>query len=103
MDELSFDWDAANREHVARHDVTPQEAEEVILGEPLDMELQVEESSEEARILVLGETAAGRILQLVVTHRGNNIRVISGWDAPRQLKLYFLSEMSRRYGQDEDS
>ena len=32
---LIFDWDAANLGHIAKHDVTPEEAEQVILGNPL--------------------------------------------------------------------
>ena len=38
--ELDFDWDEANRNHLARHDVTADEAEEAILGDPLDIEMQ---------------------------------------------------------------
>jgi hypothetical protein len=37
---LNFDWDEANQDHLARHGVTPHEAEEVVLGDPLDIELQ---------------------------------------------------------------
>jgi hypothetical protein len=40
---LIFDWDEANREHVAVHDVTAQEAEEVIRNEPFDLETQTDE------------------------------------------------------------
>jgi uncharacterized DUF497 family protein len=101
---LIFDWDEANQYHLARHDVTPKEAEEVVLGEPLYIELQNEVGSgEEERLLQLGETATGRILQLLTTWRGGKVRVISGWDAPKQLKTYYLAEMGRRYGDTEDS
>lgn len=101
---LEFEWDEANREHIARHDVTTEEAEEVVLGDPLDTELQIANGGdEEEQLLQLGETAKGRILQLVTTWRGGKVRVISAWDAPRQLKLYYLSEMRRRYGDIEDS
>ena len=101
---LEFEWDEANREHIARHDVTTEEAEEVVLGDPLDTELQIANGGdEEEQLLQLGETAEGRILQLVTTWRGGKVRVISAWDAPRQLKLYYLSEMRRRYGDIEDS
>jgi len=49
---LVFDWDEANQRHLARHNVTPQEAEEVVLGDPLDTELQtIEGSGEEERLL----------------------------------------------------
>ena len=101
---LIFDWDEANRNHLAQHDVRPQEAEEVFLRDPLDMELQIAgEGDGEERLQQLGETAAGRILQLVTTWRGGKVRVISAWDAPRQLKLYYLAEMERRYGDTDDS
>jgi hypothetical protein len=35
-----FDWDAANVEHIACHSVTPQEAEQVLLGVTLDLDPQ---------------------------------------------------------------
>lgn len=33
--ELQFDWDAANAGHLARHNVLPDEAEQVIACDPL--------------------------------------------------------------------
>jgi uncharacterized DUF497 family protein len=101
---LVFDWDEANRSHLARHNVTPQEAEEVVLGDPLDIELQTAEgSSGEERILHVGETRKGRILELVSTWRDGKARILSAWDAPRQSKLDYLAEMRRRYGSIDDS
>lgn len=100
---LNFDWDAANLDHIARHDVTQQEAEDVVLGDPLDTELQPEEGDGEERLLQLGETANKRILQLLTTWRNGKVRVISAWDAPKQLKTYYLAEMRRRHGDTEDS
>lgn len=101
---LNFEWDVGNLGHIARHDVAANEAEEVILGDPLDIEMQVAEPSNgEERLLQLGATAKGRILQLLTTWRGGKVRVISAWDAPRQLKTYYLAEMRRRHGDSEDS
>jgi uncharacterized DUF497 family protein len=101
---LSFEWDAANLSHISKHDVTREEAEQVVLREPLDTELQTADASDsEERLLQIGETAAGRILQLLTTWRGGKVRVISAWDAPKQLKIYYLAEMRRRYGDTEDS
>ncbi len=31
-----FDWDEANLEHIARHGVSREEAEQVILNDPVD-------------------------------------------------------------------
>jgi uncharacterized DUF497 family protein len=99
---LIFDWDEANLAHIAQHDVSQEEAEQVFLGDPLDMELQVADDGEE-RLQQLGETTKRRILQLVTTWRGGKLRVISAWDAPKQLKLYYLAEMRRQHGDIEDS
>jgi len=101
---LNFDWDEANLGHIAKHDVTREEAEQAILNDPLDTELQiVEGSSDEERLLQVGETDKGRILQLLTTWRGGKVRVISVWDAPKQVKTYYLAEMRRRHGDIEDS
>jgi hypothetical protein len=35
---LTFDWDDENRNHLARHEITPLEAEEVVQISPLDIE-----------------------------------------------------------------
>lgn len=101
---LIFEWDEANKKHVAKHKVTPEEAEQAIVGKPLDIELQrAEEADDEERLLQLGETVNGRILQIVTTWRGGKVRVISAWDAPKQLRMYYLAEMRRRHENIENS
>jgi uncharacterized DUF497 family protein len=35
-----FDWDDENRNHIAAHDVSCAEAEQVINNEPFDLEFQ---------------------------------------------------------------
>jgi hypothetical protein len=37
---MPFDWDQANTEHIARHRVTPAEAEQVISGASLPIETE---------------------------------------------------------------
>lgn len=101
---LLFDWDEANTSHIGKHNVTPQEAEEVVLRDPLDIEVQIDTTSDgEERLQQLGETDKGRILQLVTTWRNGKVRVISAWNAPKQLKDYYLAEMRRQYGDTENS
>ncbi|HEY1650179.1 MAG TPA: BrnT family toxin [Terracidiphilus sp.] len=101
---LEFEWDEANKGHIARHGVTPKETEEALLLGTLEIEMQVANASDgEERLLQLGETAQGRILQIVTTWRGGKVRVISAWDAPSQLEQYYFAEMRRRYGNIEDS
>ena len=100
-----FDWDAGNLGHIARHGITQVEAEQAISGESLDIEMQIAggDGEGEERLLQIGETANGRILQLLTTWRSGKVRVISAWDAPKQLKTYYLAEMRRRHGSSKDS
>lgn len=102
---LAFDWDEGNLDHVVKHNVTQEEAEQAIRGDSLDIEMQFAEGGDnEERLLQIGETANGRILQLLTTWRNGRVRVISAWDAPKQLKTYYLAEMRRRrHGTIEDS
>lgn len=46
-----FEWNHANRNHLASHGVTASEAEEVIRNNPVDIELQLRNG--QARILHL--------------------------------------------------
>jgi len=50
--EIEFDWDEANIGHVARHSVLPEEAEQVIINDPVDLGMEIVEGEE--RYLNLG-------------------------------------------------
>jgi len=41
--EIELDWDEVNVGHVARHSVLPDEAEHVILDDPVDLGLEIVE------------------------------------------------------------
>ena len=86
---IQFDWDNANVSHIAKHDVIPQEAEEVLCSDPLEMGFEVTEQGEE-RWSYLGETALSRLLYLVITLRGERIRVVTAFDAEKQEKQFYL-------------
>jgi uncharacterized DUF497 family protein len=58
-----FIWDDWNTRHIARHNILPHEAEEVIDGDPFDLEVQIVNGEE--RVLSIGETKAGRVLMVV--------------------------------------
>ncbi len=83
-----FDWDDANRGHIARHGVTPDETEEAFNGDTLQLAAYVLYG--EQRYEDLGITDSGRILFLVTTVRGGSIRPITAFDATRNQKLKFL-------------
>ena len=85
---MAFEWDAANRKHIAGHGVTPEEAEEAVLIEPLEAAVQQRES--EARVLCFGRTKSGRLLTVLYTERHRKIRIVTAYDMTRaQQQLYF--------------
>jgi uncharacterized DUF497 family protein len=49
---VRFEWDRANREHIARHGVSTSEAEHVIESKPYHLSLEVR--SAEIRVSVIG-------------------------------------------------
>jgi uncharacterized DUF497 family protein len=89
---LVFDWNESNRKHIARHRVTTTEAEQVVLNDPLDLEMQTEDGEE--RLIQLGKTNKGRILIVITTWRKDKIRVITAFRAPKQLQNLYLSHSS---------
>ncbi len=83
-----FDWDEANRDHIARHKVTPTEAEEVSLGFPLELDSYIIDG--ELRVEEVGQTSAGRILKIVSIERERKTRIVTAFDAPYNVKQLFL-------------
>jgi uncharacterized DUF497 family protein len=90
MDDELFDWDDANILHLAEHDVTPEEAEDVLLGDPFDIGLDVVDGEE--RSSHVGETSDGRILLVVMTFRGNRMRVVTAFEPDKQWKIFYLEQ-----------
>ncbi len=99
---MVFDWDDANRAHVAAHRIAPKEAEQVIQNEPFDLEFQTEDGEE--RFVQIGETSAGRVLVVISIWRAQKVRVVTAFEAPKAMKTMFFVEKGKLYGSDsEDS
>ena len=81
-DETQFDWDDANVKHIAGHNVSPEEAEQVVLNDPVDIDYQ--RADNEERYLVVGVTMKARFLTLLWTERRNAVRVITAFDSSRE-------------------
>jgi hypothetical protein len=73
----TFEWDEANREHIARHGITPEEFEEGMNGNPL--ELGSAEIKGEHRTKVAAITARGRFLEMIYTVRRGKIRAVTAF------------------------
>jgi len=89
MANLYFDWDSDNVDHIAEHDVTPEEAETILLGDSLELDFNPDENGEE-RWTYLGETNRGRILLVIFTLRREKMRVVNAFEAEKRDKLLYL-------------
>ncbi len=79
-----FDWDEGNaHKNWERHQVTPEEAEDVFFNEPLVVRNDVRHSKREKRYYALGQTSGGRHLFVAFTIRHSLLRVISARDMNR--------------------
>ena len=72
-----FEWDGANLEHIAKHNVKYSECEQVFQNEQLVIFFDKEHSKIEKRYKIYGESSTGRRLAIAITVRKNKIRVVT--------------------------
>ena len=63
----AFEWDEWNIEHIEKHSVTPQEAEEACYNQP------VIRRTKDALYFVYGQTDAGRYLFIVIRYKSDGL------------------------------
>ena len=82
---LTFEWDANKaKSNLAKHGVSFEEAA-TVFGDPLSTTIpDPAHSQTEARFIILGRSYLGRLLVVIHTERGDNIRVISARRASRR-------------------
>ena len=91
--QIEFDWDEANISHLARHSVLPEEAEQVIFNDPVDLGMEIVEGEE--RYLNLGATKQGRVLLVVTTWREDRVRVVTAFGPFKRLIQFYYQERQR--------
>ncbi len=81
---LTFEWDANKAgSNLAKHSVSFEEAA-TIFGDPVSITVPDPAHSQiEVRFVILGRSHHGRLLVVVHTERGDNIRIISARLASR--------------------
>jgi uncharacterized DUF497 family protein len=87
-----FEWDKGNEQKNVKHGVTPAEAEQVFLNEPLVVLDDLKHSDTEQRFHALGQTGEGRFLHITFTIRTNMIRVISARNMHRKERAIYEQE-----------
>ena len=87
---INFDWDEANRDHLARHRVLPHEAEEA-LSDPFGLNYEVVDGEE--RWTDIGHTREYRVLIVVWTLRQDEVvRVVTARPASKKLGIEYLRQ-----------
>jgi uncharacterized protein len=83
-------WDSWNVAHIARHDVTPEEVEEVCQGEPLTSETY------KGRLRVVGPTQSGRMLTVILApaDQTGGYYPITARSADRKERRMYAQQMS---------
>jgi uncharacterized DUF497 family protein len=87
---MEYEWNHGNTSHIARHNITPQEVEQVFDNGPFDLELQ--NFNDEDRFTLVGETDSGRILVVVAMWAGELLRPITAWDASKSIKTRYIQQ-----------
>jgi uncharacterized DUF497 family protein len=96
-----FEWDDANIEHIARHGITPEEAEQAMLNGPVEIDYQIMDGEE--RFVAVGMTRAGRFLTIVWTDRDGHVRVVTAFDSPGDDQATYLRERGNNNGDEQES
>jgi len=83
-----LEWDIHNVEHIALHDVTTSEVEEVRKDDV------ARKDSRNNYIVIVGKTKAGRTLKIVLEPKGNDIwRPATAHDASRKERQWYQEEI----------
>lgn len=88
--ECEFDWDAHNERHLASHGISHFDAEDVLSGNHILMEYQIE--GHEQRWVAIGATRTSRILNIVFAVRDEAMRPITGWAADKETADLYLKQ-----------
>ncbi len=85
-----FEWDKGNLDKsFEKHEITPNEAEEVFLDENISIERDIKHGEVEDRYIAIGKTIHEKLLFIVFTLRKSTLRVISARRAnKKERRLY---------------
>lgn len=86
---VAFEWDSGNKQHIAKHNVKSEEAEEVFYDDNCVNFKDLKHSGIEERYIIIGSTKKKKILYQVFTIRRDKIRIISSRNLNRkEVSLY---------------
>lgn len=83
-----FDWDESNLRKIRAHRIKAVEVEQALSNDPILIYEQ--QADGEVRFVYYGETSADRLLAIVITERGDRIRVVTSYDLDAGQKRDYL-------------
>jgi len=89
-DHPKFNWDGRNERHLGKHGISRSDAEDVLSGNHIFLEYQMEGNEE--RWVAVGATRTGRILNIVFAVRGEAMRPITGWATDKSTADLYLKQ-----------
>jgi len=81
-----FQWNNSNVEHIVRHEVTPEEVEEVFRNRPFFRKARKD------RWIAYGSTESGRLLFVVFESVGGTARVVTAREMDLSERRYYRRE-----------
>ena len=83
-----FIWDAENTAHIARHNISREEAEQVIQNDPLDLDRQI--TTARSALSTLARHWRGGFYSFIVTERDDQLRVVTAFPADKKSRKFYL-------------
>ena len=85
-----LEWDDDNVEHIARHEVTPQEVEDICFG------LHIARKEFGGRYILAGQSAEGRYLNVVIeTVSGSVFRPVTAFEMSETYKKSYRRRIGK--------
>lgn len=85
-----LEWDDENVQHIARHNVNPQEVEDVCFG------FHISEVESKQRCILSGQTSAGKHLNVVVERVGEGLfRPITAFEMSENYKRRYRKRLGK--------
>jgi uncharacterized DUF497 family protein len=85
-----LEWDDENINHIARHNVNPEEVEDVCFG------LNLSERESHNRYILGGQTSSGRYINVVIERAGwGTFRPITAFEMDEKQKARYRKRMGK--------
>ena len=88
-----FEWDRGNLRKIRTHRISREEVEQTLINDAIPIYEQDVEG--EPRFVYYGETDARRLLAVIVTERGGQIRVVTAYDLDAQQKRDYIARRAQ--------